>query len=377
MALQDLLKDFDALNQDQVAAVQAQANPLLVFTTGSLNLAFVESNSALVLWLQAIITNLLAITRASTSEENDLDTWMADFGFSRLPATTSTGVVTFSRFTPTQQAVIPIGALVSTVNAQQVFTVILDTTNPNYNANYGGYVLLPGTYSIDVPVQATVAGSVGNVAASTIIIISQPIIGVDTVNNALAFVNGADAELDDDYRARFIDYINSLSKATLLAVESAIESVQENLKYDVVENESFIGNEDLGFFYSVIDDGTGSPSTELINSVRNAIDAVRPLTSIFDVYPPIVITANISAVIALSDGYDSGDVISSVQTSLTSYINGLNIGQALPYTRLAEVIYDASDGIVNVTGMLLNGSTTDLVASAQQVIRVGTLTITT
>lgn len=377
MALQDLLKDFDALNQDQVAAVQAQANPLLVFSTGSLNLAFVESNSALVLWLQAIITNLLAITRASTSDGSDLNTWMADFNFPRLDPKAATGTVTFSRFTPNQQAVVPIGALVETVNAQQTFSVTLDTSNPNYNANYNGYVLLPGASNIDVPVQATVAGSAGNVAASTITLIAQPINGVDTVNNALAFVNGADAESDDDYRARFIDYINSLSKATLLAVESAIESVQENLNYDVTENESFIGNEDLGFFYSVIDDGTGSPSSELINSVRNAIDVVRPLTSSFDVYPPIVITANIAAVITLSDGYDSGDVISSVETALTSYINGLNIGQALPYTRLAEVIYDSSDGIVNVTGMLLNGSTADLTASAQQVIRTGTLTITT
>jgi hypothetical protein len=45
------------------------------------------------------------------------------------------------------------------------------------------------------------------------------------------------------------------------------------------------------------------------------------------------------------------------------------LGRRWPYTRLAQVAYDASPGIINVTGVTLNGGTADLAATAQQIVK--------
>ncbi|HHW4679686.1 MAG TPA: baseplate J/gp47 family protein [Xylella sp.] len=55
---------------------------------------------------------------------------MADYGLTRLPASAASGVVTFSHFTPTHQAVLPVGALVQTADGTQQYAVTVDATSP-------------------------------------------------------------------------------------------------------------------------------------------------------------------------------------------------------------------------------------------------------
>ncbi|MFX8028091.1 baseplate J/gp47 family protein, partial [Acinetobacter baumannii] len=106
---------------------------LVDLTVGSVLRAIVEANAAVVVWLEGLLLQVLAITRAATSSGADLDSWVADFGVTRLPAVAATGIVTFSRFTTTQQVLVPVGATVQTADGTQQFTVTIDTTNPAYN----------------------------------------------------------------------------------------------------------------------------------------------------------------------------------------------------------------------------------------------------
>src|SRR5581483_10551192 len=115
-------------------AVQGSATALLNFSPGSVIRAIAEGTSSVVLWLQAIILQVLTLTRAATSVGTDLDSWVADYGVTRLPAVAATGQVTFARFTATQQAVVPVGATVQTSDGTQTFAVTIDTTNSAYNA---------------------------------------------------------------------------------------------------------------------------------------------------------------------------------------------------------------------------------------------------
>ncbi|MEF9481383.1 hypothetical protein [Ralstonia sp. 1B3] len=96
-------QDWVTLVRNQVAAIQGYAKVLVDLTVGSVLRAVVEANAAVTVWLQGLILQVLAITRAATSSGSDLDTWMADFGLTRLAAVPATGSVTFSRFTVTQQ----------------------------------------------------------------------------------------------------------------------------------------------------------------------------------------------------------------------------------------------------------------------------------
>jgi uncharacterized phage protein gp47/JayE len=355
-------------------AVQGAASALVDFTVGSVLRAIAEAVSGVCLWLQAIILQLLTVTRASTSVGTDLDSWMADYNFTRLAAVASTGQVTFSRFTATQQAVVPVGATVQSSDGTQNFTVLLDTTNSAYNASLGGYVLPANTGSVTVTVQDQVAGSAGNVQAGAITVITTPIPGVDTVTNASAFTNGIDAETDAAFRARFQLYLASLSEATLAAVENAIAGVQQGLTYTVTENYDYNGTYDPGFFYIVINDGSGSPPSSLLNAVSSAINAIRALAIRFAVFAPVVVTANVSMTVTSAAGLVHSTIVGAVGTALQSFINSLPLGTSLPYTQLAAIAYGVP-GVVNVAAVTLNSGTSDLTATNKEVIMAGVISV--
>ncbi|MCP3017555.1 baseplate J/gp47 family protein [Cupriavidus basilensis] len=368
-------QDWVTLVRNQVTAIQGYARVLVDLTVGSILRAVVEANAAVVIWLQGLIMQVLAITRAATSSGADLDSWVADFGVSRLPATYATGLVSFSRFTATQQAVVPVGATVQTGDGTQQYAVTADTTNPAYSATLGGYVLAAGVSSVSVPVLAVVAGAAGNAVIGAVSTITGAISGVDTVTNASAFTNGADPETDAALRTRFIAYVASLSKATKGAVGYAITSLKQGVTYALVENQTYAGAVQMGYFYVVVDDGTGAPGSTFLATVANAIDAARPLCSSFGVFGPVVVNAAVAMTCAVASGYDPVATKALVVTALKNYINALGLGQTLTYSRLAQIAYDASPGVTNVTGVTLNGGVSDLVATSQQTIKWSTVAV--
>ena len=368
-------QDMVTLVRNQVTAIQGAAKQLIDFTIGSVLRSIVESNASVTLWLQGLILQLLATTRAATSSGTDLDSFVADFGLTRLIAFAASGQATFARFSATSQAIIPVGALVQSQDGTEQFAVTLDTTNPAYSATLNGYVIAANVPSLNLIVQASTAGAAGNVLAGSINTVVTPISGVDTVTNVSAFTNGADPETDAALRTRFVSFIASLSKATKAAIGNAIQSVQQGLSYTLTENQDYGGGTHVGYFYVVIDDGTGSPPAPLLSSVNNAIDAVRPTAVTFGVFAPIVETATVSMSIATAAGYLHATITGIVKTAIQNYINTLPLGQLLPFTKLAQIAYEASPGVTNVSAVTLNGGGVDLAATAQQVIKAGTVTV--
>lgn len=369
------VKDFTTLVRDQVTAIQGRAAGLVDFTIGSLLRAITESNASVLQWLQQLIVTLLATTRAATSSGADLDSWMADFGFFRLAASYATGSVTYARFTPTNSALIPIGSLVGSTDGSQQYSVTVDTTNPLYNATLGGYLIPAGTATATVPVIASIAGAAGNALIGTVTVIVGTISGVDTVTNSAVFANGVDPEEDSAFRARFVLWVQSLSKATKAAIGYALSSMQQGVSYTLTENQDYSGNTLYGYFYAVVDDGSGAPSGAFLVSAGAAIESVRGFTTRYGVFAPVLVTANVSMTITTDPTVTHSVVVASVTTAIQSYISGLKLGQILPFTQLAAIAYGVSPAVTNVSGVLLNGGTADLGATNKQVIRPGTVTV--
>jgi uncharacterized phage protein gp47/JayE len=369
-------QSFTQIVQNSVAAIQGAASQFIDLTVGSVLRAVVDAYSLLALWLQGIALQVASLTRFATSNGPDADSWAADFDFYRLPAVPATGLVTFSRFTSTLAAVIPLGTIVQTADGTQQYTVIANTANSAYNSTLSAYIINAGTFSAAVNVQAVTAGSAGNAIAGYINVLGSAIPGVDTVSNGLAFANGADDELDPAFRARFVVYLAGLAKATVGAVESAIESIQQDIYYSITENQAYAGGADPGYFYVVVDDGSGDPSSGFLSTVYNAIDVVRPIGSSFGVFGPTLVTANVVMTVTVLSGYSHAVIAPLIQAAIASYIDTLEIGGTLSYTRLAQVAYDATPGIAEVaTGYTVNGGTIDITATSKQVVRAGTVTI--
>lgn len=368
------VKAFTTVVSDYAAACQGACATLVDFSVGSVLRAVAEAAAGVVLWLQAMVLQVLTLTRAATSVGPDLDSWMADFGFARLPASSATGLVTFSRFTATQAALVPAGATVRTSDNSQSYAVTAAPSHPAWNAALNGYTLAATTASVTVPVAALAPGSAGNAQADAVTVLTSAVPGVDTVTNASAFTSGIDAEPDSAYRTRFVLYLASLSKATKAALGAAILGVRQGLQYSIVENVDATGALGYGQFQIYVDDGTGSPPTPLLDAVTAAVEAVRPVGSRFGVFAPTVIPASISMTVTSAPGYSHPVVVGNVGTALAAAINSLPLGAGLPYTLLPAVAYSV-DGVSNVTAVLLNGATADIAATPAQVVKSGTISV--
>ena len=368
------------------AAVQSSSSSLINLTTGSVLRAILEANAACALWLQWLILQVLSLTRLSTSSGTDVDTFVGDYSLSRLPAVASSGQVTFARYSTTVAAFIPVGALVKTSDGTRTFSVIADSTNSAWNGS-SGFNLPSGTTSLICTVQDVTTdasgnlsiGTAGNVQAGTISLISTTMAGVDTVNNTSPFVNGINAESDAALSARFSNYIQTRSRATLAAVGYAISSVQQGVEYTIQENVTALGAYQPGNFVVTVDDGTGYPSSTFLTNVSLAIAAYRPIGSSWVVQAPTVTTATIAMTITCNPTTNkTAALMASVQSALLAYVDALPDGSTLPYSRLAMVAYMVDPSIVDVTAVTLNGGTADIVPGPGGVIKAtsGSVTVT-
>lgn len=380
-------KRFATLVSDFAAGAQAASATLLDFSVGSIFRALGEANAGVATWLQKLYLFALSVVRLQTSQGVWVDSWLAQFmpavpgtTSPRLPAVAATGIATFSRFTATAPAVIPVGALVATKDGTQVFAVYADTANPAYSATATaagtpGYVIAAGVATLNAPIQAVDAGAAGNVKANTITALRQGIIGVDAVTNGAPLINGLDAETDAAAKARFKLFIASLPRSTNPAIGYALGSLGQGVQWTITENRQYAGANDNGYLTVVVDDGSGAPSSALLAAAALAVDAYRAAGVRFGVFPPVVIGANVSFTITTAPGYSHSALVASTAAAVGAYINGLGLGNPLRWSRLEQVIYDVSPGITNVTSLQLNSAIADLVATPLQTVKTTSVTV--
>jgi uncharacterized phage protein gp47/JayE len=377
------LLNFTTLVQNMAAAVQASASSLLNLTVGSTIRAILEAVASAQLWLQWLILQVLAMTRLATSVGPQVDSWVADFGLTRLPAVAASGPVTFSRYSTGTAALIQVGTQVKTADGTRIYQVVADSTNAAWNGA-NGFTLPSGTASLNCTVQdvttgptgALTVGTAGNVQANTITLLASAIPGVDTVTNAAPFTNGIDQETDAALQARFSNYIQTRTRATLPAIQSVVAGVQQGLNINIQENVNTSGATQMGNFVVTVDDGSGNPPSSLLTSVSLAIAAYRPIGTTWAVQGPVDTTATIALTIATNPAANKPNLLAPVQAAILAYVDALGIGVTMPYSRIAAIAYAVDPSIVDVTAVTLNGGTADLVPAATGVIKAKTTTVT-
>lgn len=127
----------------------------------------------------------------------DLDSFLAIFGYGRQTGSQAIGYCTFSRVTPSVYAIpIPSGTPVQ---------ASLDSESAGVNFVTAGYGEIPaGGTEVTVPIRATVVGTIGNVATGSINSFGRtPITGVTTVTNEIPTRGGSNPETDAEFKVRF------------------------------------------------------------------------------------------------------------------------------------------------------------------------------
>lgn len=277
-----------------------------------------------------------------------LDRVVALLGLERQAAIYSTGEQTF---VASQAVTVPEGTIVQTEGGVQ-FTTDED--------------LVFATPSSDVVgITAVIPGADSNVSADTITVIQDPIVGITSTNNAAATSDGEDFETDTEMRARAKAYSSTLGKGTVAAIEAAVLAVAGVTS--VSSSEDF----DLHKLTLTVS-GVSYPDSTVdaaIEDTRPAgIEVIWQNPSYVDIYcdPTVDVTGNAPA--GASD---------RIRDAIVDYINGLDVGEDVIYTKIYEIIFDEDDAeseewIVDVTDLQLedanppSGTSNIVITSSQK-----------
>ena len=371
-------RTFQQFVSDMIASWASSTGVTPQLLDGDPLLAFFQACASQDVFIESVILALIALTRAQTSTGGDLDTWMAQFNFPRLPADYAEGPLTVGVLSAHASSTpLPVGTLVQTPGGAITYQVIADTTQSAYNATLGAYILAAGATSMTVSAQAQVAGAGSNVQANQLTTFPNPVAGIDTVTNAAAITDGTNSETDAAYRARFVLYLSALARATLSAIETAIESVQQGLDYLVLDNTNVNGDQAFGQFTVVLDNGTGSPPSSLLNAVSAAIGAVAGFTIQYNVIAPVLDTIAIVLNVAIASGSVSGTVTAAVQAAIVAYVNSLPIGQELLLSELVTTAQGvAGVASVELSSVTIAGSAANYTPVSTGVVRTTTSDVT-
>jgi uncharacterized phage protein gp47/JayE len=357
----------------QNALASAAPNKITNLRSGSVAYALIQAAAGNTLAQEQLIAHIYATERLATSTGADVDSFVNDFGLTRLPAIPTTGSLTLTRTSGTSVLGVPLGSLVATNVTGIQFQIIADINQSAYNPITQQYQFGVGVTSITVTVQCTTPGSLGNIAANTLTVIVSGITGVTQINNAQQFVDGADAETDSALKVRFIAYIGSLATANIASIENAIISVQPNITYQLIEYLHFDGSAFVAGFTVVADDGTGLGNPPFLAAVQAAVEKVRAAGSQFEVHAPTNVTINVSCTVAVIAGTAPAVAQLNAQNAITAYIRSLGVGVNVSYSAIQNAATNAA-GVFSITDLLVNGGETDVTILDTELAVTGTVT---
>lgn len=249
------IKDFASIVASEVNHARAVTDKITDFQPGSVVRTLMEAPAVEIeeLYMQFFLGLRDAIPVA---------TFMS-FGFDKLPAARAHGYVSVSKVVPpAQDLLIPAGTGFSTLDGRA------------YRSS-SAVTWQAGTNIVRIPVEATVVGLDGNAAAG--IIVSSPFFGSEyTISNPV-IETGRDAESDPEREARFAEFIQSLSRGTVVACsyaarQSMVLDADGNI-YEYVTRAGIL--ERPGYVKIFLYSSRGVPSAALVANGQRRLDGWR------------------------------------------------------------------------------------------------------
>lgn len=210
----------------------------------------------------------------------NLTNFMSLFGFERQQATVATGFVKFQRNTPaTTNIVIPSGVIL-----KSHISTATDGILPEFVTTSTVTLHVGETETGLVPIQAKSPGSIGNVPAEAVTIMSfAPVLGITSVTNPAATTGGTDQEDDNSLKTRFKntvfrnlagteDQFLALCVATAFSTKAnvigPISKYQEYIQVPVGDDQTsypFGGGESyFGYPYPIMVRGSGANTSDIV-----------------------------------------------------------------------------------------------------------------
>lgn len=253
--------------------------------------------------------------------------------------------------------------------------VVKKANGTSYRSTNAANAVLPKSSTLDIEVQAELAGAGGNASAGELTTLATPTMAGVTVTNPGAITGGADAELDGALvarcRARWatLSFQGGPADAYVHWAQTASAKVT---RVQVLENSPAAGS--VRVFVAQTGGGFGADPDGVVLTVDGYVQKRRPLCSTVLVASATDVVVNVTAEVRLAAGYTLGGVTPAIQAAVTAYLNGLAIGATVRRAELVGAIVTVA-GVVDcgIASLLPAG---DVVLAVGEVAKVGSVTIT-
>lgn len=228
-------------------------------------------------------------------------------------------------------------------------------------------ILTAGNLTVEVAAVAVRAGIAGNVPAGSIVSMVHAPVGVASCINPERFSGGVDEESDTSLRDRILDSYKRLPNGANAAYyESQALGVEGVTAVAILPKNRGIGTVDV-----VVASDEGVPDTELLQAVKDVLDAQREICVDIAVLAPVTTVVDVAVSIATGDnGFTT--VKNAVEQAIRAFFNGKLLGYGVLKAQLGNLIFQV-EGVENYS---LSTPDTDLSASGAVLPVLGTLTIT-
>jgi hypothetical protein len=256
--------------------------------------------------------------------ERDIDYTLARQSVRWLPEGGKPDTKTVFRidYSAYREIMIPKGTSVATFSLKPEETRLFTTTEEISLA-----LIREGKWEAEVPVICTVPGRSGNVLAGTVVVMPQPVPGVEFVINEGDITNGVEAEEDYELRERARHALEFAGKATYSSIESAIKSV-EGVRSLFIED---MPDNVPGLVKVIVDGGS-------IDKIMSIIDDTRAAGIKVEIFRPKIVYINVSLTLILKKDAFPTVAVTEAEKQVRSYISTLGIGDDVLYSRLVEAI---------------------------------------
>lgn len=329
------IKDFASIVAAQINHARSATTKITDFQPGSVSRTLMEAPAVEVeeLYMQMFLGLREAIPVAT----------FLSFGFDPLPAARAVGFVSVSSAEPLAQAItIPEGAEFSAVDGRK-YAAVSAVTWP------------AGDTLVQVPVQHTVAGLVGNIAAGAIT--SSPLFNSSYTISNQTIETGRDAETEAEREVRFSEFVASLSRGTLVACSyQARQSRVLDLDGNIAEYVVRYGvDEQPGHVRIYLYSSLGLPSDALLADGQARIDGYTdPVTGAvtpgyraagvrMDVLAMTERAVGLSIQVEMLPGYSLTTAVRQQLTDIFStQVRGVQPGDTLYLGTLVEALLEAT-----------------------------------
>lgn len=310
-----------------------------------------------------MLTELPAAALPATATGEWLDLWADAVGLTRKAATYASGAV---RFTGPDGTDISTGTQVSTeAPTPDAEPATFQTTDPDTIAS--------GT--VDIPVTALDAGSIGNVAANSTTILDSTVIASVIVTNPQAITGGSDVETDEALQARVIKKLQGTNGAGNIDYYENLALNYPGVGFVTVQPNT----PSIGHVTVMISDINGDPaSTAMIDGLQEQLDpssssaqgaGVAPIGATVIVAAPAPLAIAVAATVVPEPGYSidgSGgttDLTPSLTAAVLRYGTILGVGDDVIHNKVLAALIDVL-GVADISALTLNTSTTDVAVDA-------------